>query len=197
MEGSKPCKSCKKAIYNDMETYVKVVYYMTDKKQIWFFCSDCPYNIPLDTRCFRCEGDNGSIHFAYDFFIRKRVWKRRLIYTVCSSKCAKECADIFVKGLGRFYHGRSVCSGCKKASTSTYECEKCGLPYCSVSCLVLHEDHRKRLCKKRVDHRLYKCSLCSIEMTIMKVCGKCKKVRYCSEECQKEDWTAHKSVCKK
>ncbi|KAK8807372.1 hypothetical protein WA158_004131 [Blastocystis sp. Blastoise] len=28
-------------------------------------------------------------------------------------------------------------------------------------------------------------------------CGKCRKVRYCSSECQKKDWPQHKLVCKK
>ncbi|KIV78377.1 hypothetical protein PV11_10099 [Exophiala sideris] len=27
-------------------------------------------------------------------------------------------------------------------------------------------------------------------------CGRCKKVRYCSKECQTEDWNVHESACK-
>ncbi|KAF5355542.1 hypothetical protein D9758_006281 [Tetrapyrgos nigripes] len=30
----------------------------------------------------------------------------------------------------------------------------------------------------------------------IKTCAKCKKVRYCSEVCQKKDWQKHKKVCK-
>ena len=29
------------------------------------------------------------------------------------------------------------------------------------------------------------------------VCGRCKRFRYCSAECQKADWTEHKKLCKK
>lgn len=29
------------------------------------------------------------------------------------------------------------------------------------------------------------------------VCGKCKRFRYCSPECQKADWPEHKKICKK
>jgi len=30
-----------------------------------------------------------------------------------------------------------------------------------------------------------------------KKCSACLEVRYCSEECQRNDWCAHKKVCKK
>ncbi len=32
---------------------------------------------------------------------------------------------------------------------------------------------------------------------ILKICGKCRVVSYCSEKCQKEDWNVHKKTCKK
>lgn len=28
------------------------------------------------------------------------------------------------------------------------------------------------------------------------LCGRCRKVRYCSPECQKDDWKRHKIYCK-
>ncbi|KAI4948406.1 hypothetical protein J4E91_005828 [Alternaria rosae] len=31
---------------------------------------------------------------------------------------------------------------------------------------------------------------------VFSACGKCKKPRYCSQECQKVDWKGHKKVCK-
>jgi hypothetical protein len=30
----------------------------------------------------------------------------------------------------------------------------------------------------------------------LKTCGKCKRVAYCSKECQKEDWKDHKKNCR-
>jgi len=30
---------------------------------------------------------------------------------------------------------------------------------------------------------------------VLKLCGKCKKVWYCSQECQKADWPVHKTMC--
>lgn len=37
------------------------------------------------------------------------------------------------------------------------------------------------------------CSICGTSAT--KKCGKCKKVYYCSEKCQRGDWCNHKKIC--
>jgi hypothetical protein len=41
-----------------------------------------------------------------------------------------------------------------------------------------------------------KCEVCPIFQDV-KFCSRCKKVRYCSAEHQKQDWDKHKLVCKK
>lgn len=33
--------------------------------------------------------------------------------------------------------------------------------------------------------------------TKLKICTRCKDVKYCSTECQKADWPVHKQICKK
>lgn len=33
-------------------------------------------------------------------------------------------------------------------------------------------------------------------LTIMHQCGRCMKVFYCGEECQRNDWSIHKQTCK-
>ena len=38
-----------------------------------------------------------------------------------------------------------------------------------------------------------KCNCCSKETT--KACGKCRKVFYCSKECQNKEWKFHKDIC--
>jgi len=30
----------------------------------------------------------------------------------------------------------------------------------------------------------------------LKTCGRCRKLRYCSVDCQREDWEAHKGICR-
>ena len=45
---------------------------------------------------------------------------------------------------------------------------------------------------------LYKCSNCKSQCYLDKQyqsCGKCRSVYYCSKECQKKDWPAHKPEC--
>ena len=38
-----------------------------------------------------------------------------------------------------------------------------------------------------------KCNTCNNKAT--KVCSKCKRVHYCSRNCQKKDWKVHKYKC--
>ncbi|TFY66981.1 hypothetical protein EVG20_g4108 [Dentipellis fragilis] len=47
------------------------------------------------------------------------------------------------------------------------------------------------------DPAAHKCSVCRGKgKPKLKACTGCKKVRYCSEACQKKDWKAHKPKCK-
>ena len=39
------------------------------------------------------------------------------------------------------------------------------------------------------------CANCGLGGAGLKKCARCRTVRYCSEECQKKDWAAHKAAC--
>ena len=41
------------------------------------------------------------------------------------------------------------------------------------------------------------CFVCQKQSDACKVCGSCKNIRYCSSECQSNDWKEHKKVCNK
>ena len=41
------------------------------------------------------------------------------------------------------------------------------------------------------------CASCGDSREDLQKCGRCKSVRYCSEECQREDWSEHKQVCRR
>ncbi|KAK5125984.1 hypothetical protein LTR85_011339 [Meristemomyces frigidus] len=56
---------------------------------------------------------------------------------------------------------------------------------------------------KQVPNPVDSTSICGIcgakegkDSTALLQCGKCKKQKYCSKECQKKDWKGHKRVCK-
>lgn len=44
---------------------------------------------------------------------------------------------------------------------------------------------------------LHQCAKCAQSPASLLFCGRCKAVRYCSRECQKQDWSRHKQNCHK
>lgn len=44
--------------------------------------------------------------------------------------------------------------------------------------------------------KIHSCKMCS-QKGVTGVCIKCKKVYYCSKECQVKHWPIHKKICKK
>lgn len=40
------------------------------------------------------------------------------------------------------------------------------------------------------------CAVCNSSPQELKVCGGCKRVRYCGTDCQRRNWAAHKAFCK-
>ena len=42
-----------------------------------------------------------------------------------------------------------------------------------------------------------RCATCNMSHESLKKCGGCKMVRYCSNQCQTDDWREHKKVCRR
>lgn len=60
----------------------------------------------------------------------------------------------------------------------------------------IHEDKKSdnTLLEPKLRKGVNSCSVCS-SFSNLKRCKNCKKVYYCSRECQKADWRLHKNIC--
>lgn len=49
----------------------------------------------------------------------------------------------------------------------------------------------------KFDHlpQRYRCAQCATQLVETQYCGRCKKVYYCSRDCQKKHWREHKKAC--
>ena len=49
---------------------------------------------------------------------------------------------------------------------------------------------------KTISNNCWHCGAKPGQSQKFRKCSRCFEVRYCSEECQKNDWCAHKKICK-
>jgi hypothetical protein len=62
----------------------------------------------------------------------------------------------------------------------------------------LCDKERAKKINEKITQHYHRCATCHSAAGItLKVCGRCKKVWYCSTACQAKDWKTHKSVCVK
>jgi len=84
---------------------------------------------------------------------------------------------------------------CKECHVEYYcsrPCREAAREFHRADCLIRQEERREKKAK------LVTCNNCQKRSSItnMKKCGRCQNATYCSVECQKEDWSFHKSTCK-
>lgn len=54
--------------------------------------------------------------------------------------------------------------------------------------------HNCKMQKKVEEYQERKCGTCN-KKGLWKGCGRCRKIYYCSEDCQRKDWSSHKVGC--
>lgn len=101
------------------------------------------------------------------------------------------------------------CNSCKKILKTINMCIKChDVYYCCKECQIKDWPEHSKTCnsgepiidkinriRKKIDCKNY-CNNCCEDSENLLLCGKCKKTKYCSIACQKEDWSIHKKICK-
>jgi hypothetical protein len=97
---------------------------------------------------------------------------------------------------------RSECVICK-STKSIKKCSRCRkVPYCSQACQKADWKEHKKVCKEvttkeksYVDITYLRCNACKELKPNSFYCPLCKSTPYCSQDCQKSDWSAHRVCC--
>ena len=99
--------------------------------------------------------------------------------------------------------GQKECSYCRSRSNKMKKCTGCGKTwYCGKECQASHWKTHKTSCKplqspsssQLEGEALTRCARCSQSTLPLKNCA-CHLVAYCSKECQRYDWSSHRSMC--
>lgn len=124
--------------------------------------------------------------------------------TYCSRWCQQN--DDIIDKVPNTTESLQVCSGCfkesdpagPKSSSKFTSCSFCGEEeYCSVACQEKDFKRHSETCLQSLK-KIEVCGACSapnVSGNAFKVCSNCKSERYCSKECQRVHWGAHKEVC--
>lgn len=201
--GDKKCFSC----HNQLELgKIRRVYCKIDDEIIYFpVCTVDTCSFTLNSKvshlfgCSYCgnkRSDKNWIH-VYTYGRNNEFLAEILL---CSMKCRISMRKSLIFG---------KCSHCNVQMKLSLlkKCGKCcGVYYCSPECQGKDWETHKEKCKEyvkliknniRPEEAKYICANClKHSAKEYKCCTECKRVYYCSQECQKKDWETHKEKCK-
>ena len=102
--------------------------------------------------------------------------------------------------------GKSKCSRCKGAFYCSEICQRVDWKTHKKHCKKFQEEDQEEEQDEQEQHQKQKqqqqplsskeCSRDGCQNRGRHKCGDCRKTRYCSKDCQKEDWINHKKNCK-
>jgi hypothetical protein len=194
------CTKSKKTLLNDNISDLHRTWYKQILKMIAYRCKQ-----PLNKICL------------FDKQLRLfqlAVPKARRFLYIWELNCTEVCFDISLRGTKQDYHCLEqlkklhlviACANCNVLSTRETKHKKCGRcylsHYCSDSCQLSHWSEHQVLCNCQLWHRLPKaCGFCREllprrQRQHRQLCRGCRRVYYCSKECQVNDWSFHKANC--
>ena len=96
-----------------------------------------------------------------------------------------------------------LCTYCKLKLSKVMTCSGChNASYCGIECQRKHWKVHKSSC--RIGSKAESIATSTVDITCggcgkvsvnLRKCTQCESVKYCSKECQRKDWTKHKSSC--
>jgi len=91
---------------------------------------------------------------------------------------------------------RDVCSTCRSVFYCNAECQRRDWPVHQEECRRLESDRAYRKARERADQGVPLRMLCRVCPGDGVLCCKgCRSSFYCSQSCQRADWSAHKKEC--
>ena len=122
------------------------------------------------------------------------------------------CAFNFPPSFQRQESPAKACDGCHQSGGNLKKCTRCySVSYCGKQCQQMHWPTHKHTCsaasaadvttrstavQQEAPRGSEKCCVCGKSDVSVKKCGRCKSVAYCGTDCQRKDWSQHKTVCR-
>lgn len=154
--------------------------------------------VPKSTFCLQCQKPIDCMKLRGATFMVTQSEESYISWSFCSYECMKlERHRIAGTADGNSKLGCFNCGDIECPEMTDYGSKnKIGSMVMALICSACGEKHQE-WCKQELNIiDPDSCDTCHEIKDKMFVCSRCKEVRYCSTECQKEDWSSHKNICK-
>lgn len=165
-----------------------------------FFTTDFAGKIPIGDDDDTVDTRLQDMHLIYESYrLEKGRWGPSSMQPYVSRDTCQLCNVSSPNHLIRVASGFTILHVCKRCTEkNVYSCHTCYRPDATASkfdaniCAMVAGCKNKKRCIPSPDRR---CHSCSIPLDIVRKCGRCREVIYCSRECQRYDWVDHRDSC--